>query len=355
MTKTKYDGLYYRIDKNKNKVYVARIYINGKDTTKTLGKEPQINLKTANRLRLELIEEYKNGKISTSKTLQYFYEEYVLLRQPSLSKDFTYKTTLNWNKYLKNEIGHMLPHTLNVSKVQKILNNMLEQGKSVSTTKQIKEIVIGIYKYLPYMGVKGLENIGYQTTLPKVDNTRNIELSDEEIKKLFNSIFNYEDIKIRTIFIWLLHGRRKGEVLNIRWEDIDFEKNTYKISSVINKINKTFIYDLTDTLIESLKEYGIGYQGLVFESNVKKGQIIGKTGMDYHWKNIRIDTGLRKLNMHDLRHIVGGFSINKGYSLEITGKVLGHTTANITQRYSKVNRTSVKNVIDDLMNTFKGK
>jgi integrase len=355
MTKTKYDGLYYRVDKNKNKVYVARIYVNGKDTTKTLGKEPQINLKTANRLRLELIEEYKNGKISTKKTLQYFFEEYVILRKPILSKDFPYKTTLNWNKYLKNEIGHILPQNVNVSKIQKILNNMLEQGKSVSTAKQIKEIVIGIYKYLPYMGVKGLENIGYQTTLPKIDNTRNIELSDDEIKRLFYAIFNYEDIKIRTIFIWLLHGRRKGEVLNIRWEDIDFVNNTYKISSEISKINKTFIYDLTDTLIKSLKEYGIEYQGLVFESNVKQGQIIGKTGMDYHWKNIRIDTGLRKLNMHDLRHIVGGFSINKGYSLEITGKVLGHTTANITQRYSKVNRTSVKNVIDDLMNTYKEK
>ena len=230
---------------------------------------------------------------------------------------------------------------------------MLKSGKSVSTTKQIKDIVTGLYKYLPSMGVKGLDNIGYQTSLPKFDNSRNIELTDEEIKKLFNAIFNYEDIKIRTIFIWLLHGRRKGEVLNIRWEDIDLVNNTYKINSDINKINKNFVYDLTDTLLDSLKEYGIKYDGLIFESNTKQGQIISKTGMDYHWKNIRIATGLKNLNMHDLRHIVGGFAINSGYSLEVTGKVLGHTTANITQRYAKVKRQIVKNVIDDLMETFK--
>ena len=54
LEKTKYDGLYYRLDKNGKKVYVARIYKDGKDTTKTLGKEPQLNLKVANKMRLDI-------------------------------------------------------------------------------------------------------------------------------------------------------------------------------------------------------------------------------------------------------------------------------------------------------------
>ncbi|MEA3383411.1 MAG: tyrosine-type recombinase/integrase [Campylobacterota bacterium] len=257
-----------------------------------------MNLKTANRLRLELVEEHKNGKISTYKQMQYFFEQYCILRQPSLTKDFTYKATLNWNKYLKNEIGHKLPQNINAADIQKILNKILEAGKSVSTTKQIREIVIGLYKFLPSLGVKGLENIGYQTTLPKFDNARNIELTDDEIKRLFDAIFNYPEIKIRTIFIWLLHGCRKGEVLNIRWENIDLVNNTYKVDSKTNKINKTFIYDLTDTLLQALNEYGIKNTGLVFQSNTHKGQTFSRTGMDYHWKNIRIETGLKKLNMH---------------------------------------------------------
>ena len=49
LEKTKYDGLYFRLDKYGKKVYVARIYKDGKDTTKTLGKEPQLNLKIANK------------------------------------------------------------------------------------------------------------------------------------------------------------------------------------------------------------------------------------------------------------------------------------------------------------------
>ncbi|MDD4330061.1 MAG: site-specific integrase [Aliarcobacter sp.] len=175
-----------------------------------------------------------------------------------------------------------------------------------------------------------------------------MELTDEQTKRLFESLFTYPDIKIRTIFIWLLHGRRKGEVLNIRWEDIDFEKNIYTIDSSISKIKKTLQFSLTDTLITALKEYGIKSSGLVFASNQNENKIISKTGMDYHWKNIRFDTGLKNLNMHDLRHIVGGYGVNHGFSLEVVGKTLGHTTANITQRYSKVQRETVKTVIDSL-------
>ena len=103
---------------------------------------------------------------------------------------------------------------------------------------------------------------------------------------MFESLFTYPDIKIRTIFIWLLHGRRKGEVLNIKWDDIDFEKNIYTIDSSISKIKKTLQFSLTDTLITALKEYGIKSRGLVFGSNLNENKIISKTGMDCHWKNI---------------------------------------------------------------------
>lgn len=107
---------------------------------------------------------------------------------------------------------------------------------------------------------------------------------------MFESLFTYPDIKIRTIFIWLLHGRRKGEVLNVKWEDIDFEKNIYTIDSSISKIKKTLQFSLTDALITALKEYGIKSRGLVFGSNLNENKIISKTGMDCHWKNICFPT-----------------------------------------------------------------
>lgn len=355
LEKTKYDGLYYRLDKNGKKVYVARIYKDGKDTTKTLGKEPQLNLKVANKMRLDILEELSQGYSlkNLNKKNNELFNEYLILRKNSLSYTYIYATQKNYDKYLKNRIGDLHPKDVTTSEVQKIINEILESGKAPQTAKAIKEIVVAFYKFLPELGINNIDNIGKAIKIPKFDNSRVIELTDDQTKKLFESLFTYHDIKIRTIFIWLLHGRRKGEVLNIKWEDIDFEKNIYTIDSSISKIKKTLQFSLTDTLITALKEYGIKSNGLVFSSNQNDKKIISKTGMDYHWKNIRFNTGLKNLNMHDLRHIVGGFGVNNGFSLEVVGKTLGHTTANITQRYSKVQRETVKTVIDSLFEAYK--
>ena len=355
LEKTKYDGLYYRLDKNDRKVFVARIYKNGKDTTKTLGKEPQLNLKIANKMRLDILDELSQGYSlkNLNKNNNELFKEYLDLRKNSLSDAYLYACEKNYNKYIKEKIGNLQPKNVTIAVFQKIINEMLESGKAPQTAKTIKDMIVAFYKFLPELGINNIDNIGKGIKIPKFDNCRIIELTDEQTKKLFESLFTYHDIKIRTIFIWLLHGRRKSEVLNMKWENINFDNNTYTIDSSISKIKKTLQFSLTDTLILALKEYGIKKSGLVFESNVKNGQTIGKCGMDYHWKNIRIDTGLRNLNMHDLRHIVGGYGVNNGFSLEVVGKTLGHTTANITQRYSKVQRETVKTVIDSLFEAYK--
>lgn len=357
LIKTKYDGLYYRLGKNEKKVYVARIYKNGKDTTRTLGKEPNINLKVANKMRLDLLEELESGHSlkNINKNINDLFKEYLDIRRVSLSSSYIYANEINYGKYLKEKIGKHHPKDVTAAVVQKIINQMLEEGKAPQTAKQIKEIVTGFYKFLPELGINNVANIGRLLKLPKFDNSRNIELTDEQTKKLFETLFNYPKIKFRTIFIWLLHGRRKGEVLNMRWENIDFENYIYTVDSEKSKIKKTLTFSLTDTLVSALKEYGIKKHGLVFPSDINKDKMLSKTGMDYHWKEVRVATGLVDLNMHDLRHVVGGFGVNHGFTLEVVGKTLGHSTANITQRYAKVQRESVKNVVDSMFEAYKPK
>ena len=222
LEKTKYDGLYFRLDKYGKKVYVARIYKDGKDTTKTLGKEPQLNLKIANKIRLDMIEELSKGYLlkNLNKNNDELFKEYLVLRKKSLSKTYIYANEKNYNKYLKNRIGNMNSKDVTTAKVQQIINEILDSGKAPQTAKAIKEIVVEFYKFLPEIGIQNIENICRSIKIPKFDNTRNIELTDEQTKNLFKALFTYEDIKIRTIVIWLLQGRRKSEVLNMQWDNI---------------------------------------------------------------------------------------------------------------------------------------
>ncbi len=111
LQKTKYDGFYYRLDKNGKKVFVARIYKNGKDTTKTLGKEPQLNLKIANKMWFDILDELSQGYSlkNLNKKNNELFKEYLILRKNSLSEAYLYASEKNYNKYLKEKIGDLQP------------------------------------------------------------------------------------------------------------------------------------------------------------------------------------------------------------------------------------------------------
>ena len=150
MIKTKYYGLYYKINKYGKKVYVARIYKDGKDTTKTLGKEPAINLKTANKLRLDLLDDLESGISikNIKKTLNELFIIYLEVRRKTLSKNYLYASEKNYDKYIRNSIGNKEPRDITTSSCQEIINKMLDENKAPQTAKQIKEVITAVFKFL---------------------------------------------------------------------------------------------------------------------------------------------------------------------------------------------------------------
>ena len=88
MEKTRYEGLYSKVDTKGIKSYIARFKIDNKPYKKVIGKEPAINMKTANRLRLEMIEDIRTNGNSTKKQdmkLDVFFPDYIEYRKPNIS------------------------------------------------------------------------------------------------------------------------------------------------------------------------------------------------------------------------------------------------------------------------------
>ena len=54
--------------------------------------------------------------------------------------------------------------------------------------------------------------------------------------------------------------------------------------------------------------------------------------------------------MHDLRHLIGFIAVNAGVSLELISKTLGHSNAQITQRYSNVKIQGVEDTLNTVFN-----
>jgi len=199
-------------------------------------------------------------------------------------------------------------------------------------------------------------------TLKKLGNKRFIKVDD--ISPLFTAMANYtyklyanspeRSEPFRSIFVWLLHGRRVNEVLSLQWEDINLDNNTYTIAANNNKAGISMMYILTPYQRNVLPEPK--KKGLVFPSVRDKSKQMVQITLRNHWIKVRKNVGKWTLNskaatpsdlhIHDIRHLIATEMLNKHHIVdEISGAVLGHTRSGITSTYAEMLTESVDDAI----------
>lgn len=134
---------------------------------------------------------------------------------------------------------------------------------------------------------------------------------------------------LRGIIILAINtGMRKGEILNLRWNDVDFDKlflfiKTSK-SGVSRKVPMNAL--VVDTLKKVKRE-----SDYVFCNPVTKERIADvKTA----YKAACRRAGIRDLRFHDLRHTAATYMVTGGVDLVTVAEILGHADIKMTMRYA---------------------
>lgn len=138
---------------------------------------------------------------------------------------------------------------------------------------------------------------------------------------------------IDAIRVILLTGARRGEILNLKWSEVDFEGGCLRLED--SKTGEKVI-PLGGAALAILK--GAAERG---ESSkwVFPGRTPDRPWKDLKgpWHRVRAAAGLPNLRMHDLRHVFAGTAAgNTRYGLQVLGAVLGHRQAGTTMRYANV-------------------
>jgi integrase len=130
-------------------------------------------------------------------------------------------------------------------------------------------------------------------------------------------------------------GMRIGEIIALKWKDIDTEKRIIRIERSTGKTTKSrkvryvpINSKLLKVLIECRKN---GNGDLVFPN--KQGGMRSRDLRRQMKKAARM-AGLRTIRIHDLRHTFASNYIGKGGNIISLQKILGHSTINMTLRYS---------------------
>ena len=176
--KTKYTGIYVKEDsKSKVKTYLARAKVNGTEIEQIVGysnDKYKTNPSLAFNRRVELINTHKAGQStrkSDNPTLDKFFHEFQELRKDTISENRHKTGYWFYEKYVPVSLRNKKLSVVTSADLQKIINQMISEGKKGSYIVTVKELFSPLYKKAMEYGLVD-KNITDYLKFPKYDNTR---------------------------------------------------------------------------------------------------------------------------------------------------------------------------------------
>lgn len=322
-------------------------------------------------------EEYETcGKItfetemSVHDFMNYFYENYSLVKL----KYYTIGVHANCiNKHIIPAIGHLKLKSITPAVLQNIFDDMYKNGYAKETLKKVYGVLSKSFKMANYPWEFLKTNPMDHVSLRDYRYNENEELKIVS-KEDFNTIANY----YRSIdhYFWIViqiawhTGMRRGEILALRWQDIDLINKTIHIKhSIVFK--KGGVFELMspktsssyrkiaigDTLVSILSEHKERMK--LLHPNIDFVCIKPTTGKliniyDTKYMNLRTQQMFNiHFDLHSLRHSHATMLIEGGVPMKAVSERLGHnniaTTMDIyTHVTKKIERDSV-NVFESMI------
>jgi hypothetical protein len=138
------------------------------------------------------------------------------------------------------------------------------------------------------------------------------------------------DYASHALWLLLLTGLRRSEVLGAKWSNVDWDRRTLQIGKTKNG----------DALLAPLSSQAIARLGLIPRQEGNEyifcGRLPGKplVYIDSAWRRILKAANLKDLRIHDLRRTVGSWLVQDGASLHLVGHVLNHRDYKTTTGYA---------------------
>jgi len=154
---------------------------------------------------------------------------------------------------------------------------------------------------------------------------------------------------LRPVLIVALNsGMRRGEILSLRRQDVDFVKGFILIGD--SKSGKSRKVPMNGPVFEALKEkIGNGGGEYVFENPETRTRVLDvKTAFLGACRR----AGIKGVRFHDLRHTAASRMIELGIDLVTVSKILGHSTIQMTMRYCHPTEQNMRQAVGKLGEYF---
>lgn len=252
--------------------------------------------------------------------------------------------------YIFPELGHVQLKNLSTPQIQMCINSLEVSPRTVQYAVTILRQALKQAQAQGYVN----SNVAVNVALPRSTQGKARALTLEEIKKVFSIINN--PIHYTIYYALLSTGVRRGELIALKWQDVNLENKVFNINNAVTKnVEGKWVVDspktaesiraftIPDKLVAVLKKHRskqnkqilrarslYNNQNFIFCRD--DGERYDPDYISRRWKMYCDKVGI-KSNLHELRHTFATLSLQGGVDVTTVSKMLGHrdvtTTLNV--------------------------
>ena len=257
---------------------------------------------------------------------------------------------IRWKLHIFQHLKGLKMNNISPSHVQEVLNDMATKETpkggqyAPATIKQILILIKRVFNWSIrqklYHGINPCVSI----SVPKFDNQVTNPLDRKGLSSLLNVLESWENERAVLVIRFALYsGKRKGEVLSLTWNNVDFENHLLTLSAMNTKNKKSQTVPMNKHCMDILDRCnGLRISDYVFPSTLGNHYCT----FDETWKRIKKKADI-SIRFHDLRHTYASYLASSGkvdiYTLK---ELLGHSTIEMTQRYAHLVNGALRRAVE---------
>ena len=317
--------------------YVCSYRVLGRFRIATLGRSDALTLDEARRkargylgrVAASLDPQAAQDAIAASGTMKDLCEEY--MRRHAKAKKRTWKTDRSFiDRLLLPKLGSRLVASVTPADIAKIHSNVGSDHPYAAN--RLLEVVAKMFVLGKTWGKlpKEATNPGVGIE-PFPEKKRRRYVTTAEMPKLAEAIDAEDNLFARhAIWLLLLTGLRRTELLKAKWSHIDWDLRTLYIGQTKN--DEPVLAPLSNAAITRLNLIERVEDNPYIICGKIKGQHL--KNLRLAWVRVRTAANLQDVRLHDLRRTVGSWLVHEGSSLHLVGAVLNHKDPKTTAGYA---------------------
>ena len=333
---TEVPGLAVRVTKAGHKAFVFSYSLHGRERRMTIGDYPHWSVTAARDKAKQLHRQVSDGndpleqrqQAAAAPTVADLWEYFKTNHLPTVSDKHAGEQVKYWEQHILPLLGRRKLVTLASKDIDTLHRNISSKTPTLAN-RVIASIrkALNLAKRHDWVSKNVAEGVKMNTEHP-----RQRFLSETELASVIEALDRMPNQSAaNAIRLLILTGARRSEVLSACWDEFDLTVGTWTKPAAKVKIRREITVPLSAPILNLLQTMKTeAHSEFLFPSRV--GGSIKEIKSSWSW--LMKETRLKNFRIHDLRHTYASILVSQGHSLQVIGRLMGHSQNQTTARYA---------------------